>query len=385
MIKVYLDWNCITHCKDSLAELKELLKLYGYVFICPYGVAHLRDIQTKLNTNPKEYENDLDLLTQICGAHMLLCTGDEMKLLNVTPRDYLVDNGESLDFLQNKFNFPYDSMRKLFRSAFAPKDIHRIEIENDPSKVYSIANETVERTLGYDINTLLERFNTFGKRTLEMKMKNEYYVLDMLGYKTEDKRKSYSNIDTDAHHIFLASFCDYLVSNDSRMREKAKAIYSHCNCVTKVMDPKSFMKEMPRIVEKCYDTELIPYAMKTYGTPTIQEDGAHFKAMDYPLWGTFKFCYSAVALDSTKPDNMAIFVPGQFMFYDELRPLATISSMVLPESYRDAHTKNYIQSYIDSKPLDNITFTLDTKNYRYNCALMTYNSLPALQVICEKI
>ena len=33
MIKVYLDWNCITHCKDSLAELKELFKNHCYKFV----------------------------------------------------------------------------------------------------------------------------------------------------------------------------------------------------------------------------------------------------------------------------------------------------------------------------------------------------------------
>ena len=380
MIKVYLDWNCITHTKDLFPELKELLARYSHVFICPYGVAHLRDIQTISSSNPKEYEKDLDLLTQICGVHMLLCSGNDMQLLNVKPRDYLSDSGDFLDILQNKFPFPYDFMRKLFRTVFAPKDLQSIAKENDPTKVFQLANDTVEKTLGIDISTLLGRANNTGKTTLELKMRQDYYALDMLGYKSEDKKKSFANIDTDAHHIYLAAFCDFLISNDKKMRDKASSIYSNYHCVTKVMDVHSFMNEMPRIVEKCYESELIPNAMQTNGFPRMEEDGAHYMALDYPLWGTFKFCYNAITLNSSMPRNVAYFMPGQFMFYDELRPLAVMTSLWLPESQREKHIENYIQSYIQSKPIGNIAFTLNSPAHQYDCVLMSYNSLPALQV-----
>lgn len=72
MIKVYLDWNCITHCKDTLSELKDLLDQYKDIFICPFSVAHLRDVQTKCDANPIEYEKDLDLLTEICGNNYVI-------------------------------------------------------------------------------------------------------------------------------------------------------------------------------------------------------------------------------------------------------------------------------------------------------------------------
>lgn len=146
MIKVYLDWNCITHCKDSLVKLKELLQQYRHIFICPYGVAHLRDIQTNLNAKPKEYEKDLDLLTHICGGHMILCNNDRLEVLNVTPREYLLDNGKDLDFLQNKFNFPYNSTRELLRIAFNPKDLHRIAVEDNPQNVIPLINSIVKKT-----------------------------------------------------------------------------------------------------------------------------------------------------------------------------------------------------------------------------------------------
>lgn len=385
MIKVYLDWNCITHCKDLWPELKELLKRYNHVFICPYSVAHLRDLLTNFEVNQEEFDRDLNLLTAICGEHMLLLNGDKMNLFNVTPNAYLIDNAESLDFLQNKFHFPYNKTRELLRTAFDPKDIHRISIENNPLNVIPLANHIIKRNLHvFDgIDSLLERSNAFRTNTLETRIKEAYYTLDMLGYKSEDKKKSFANIDTDAQHIAIACLCDYLISGDRRMREKANAIYSHIHCATKVTDPQAFMEEIPKIAQNCYDDDLIPKAMNTNGIPTIKEDGAHYKALDYPLWGAFKYCYNANTLDSNMPENIAIFTPGSFMFYDELRPLATITALGLPESQRDAQIERYVQSYIQAKPTGNFAFTLNGKNYKYDCLLTTQDNLPALRVQYE--
>lgn len=387
MIKVYLDWNCITHCKDSLVELKELLQQYRHIFICPYGVAHLRDIQTNLNANPKEYEKDLDLLTHICGGHMILCNNDRLEVLNVTPREYLLDNGKDLDFLQNKFNFPYNSTRELLRIAFNPKDLHRIAVEDNPQNVIPLINSIVKKNLHVfdSIDALLKQTSAYRENTLEMRIKEIYFALDMLGYKSEAKTKSFSNIDTDAHHIANACICDYLISNDKKMRDKTKAIYSHIHCVTKVLDPQSFMKEIPKIAQQCYEDDLIPKVMSTNGIPTMQDDGAHYKALDYPLWGTFKYCYNANTLDSNMPENMAIFRPGSFMFYDELRPLATITALGLPESQREAQIEHYIQSYVQSKPIEDFAFTLNGNNYKYDCLLTTQDNLPALRVSYDRI
>lgn len=384
MIKVYLDWNCITHSKDSFAELKEALKQYGHVFICPYSVAHLRDLLTNFEANRKEYEKDLDLLTDMCGEHMLILNGDNMNLFNVSPKDYLVDNADSLDFLQNKFKFPYNNTRELLRIAFNPADIHRISVENNPQNVIPLVNGIVNSNLRVfdSIDSLLETSNSFRTNTLEIRIKEVYYALDMLGYKSEDKKKSFANIDTDAQHIATACLCDYLISDDRRMRDKAKTIFDHIHCATKVMDPKSFMEEMPRIVEQCYDDELIPKAMHSNGIPTIKEDGAHFQALDYPLWGAFKFCHNATAISSTLPTNMAYFLPDHFMFYDELRPLAVITSLALPESQREEQIERYIQSFVQSKPIENFAFHMKAKNYIYDCVLFTLDRLPALQVRC---
>lgn len=385
MIKVYLDWNCITHCKDSLMELKELLARYNNYFICPFSEAHIRDLLTKSDCHSDYYEQDLDLLTQISSGNMLLLKGNEIKLYKVNPREYISKEGDVLDYVQNKFTFPYDTIRQSVGLVLSDTDRNQIAKENAPQNVIPLINKMVQRdsNINANIDYLLEQANLFGN-TLETKIKQIYYALDMLGYKSEDKRKSFANIDTDAQHIALACLCDYLITNDKKMRDKANAIYSHMHCVTKVMDSQSFINEMPLVVERCYDLELIPNAMRTKGTPAMKEDGAHLKALDYPLWGTFKYCYNAIALDSNLPENMAVFLPErQFMLYDELRPLAIITSLLLPESQRELHIRNYIQSYVRSQPIEKIAFFIDAQKRRYNFVLMAIDGFPALQVTYE--
>lgn len=385
MIKVYLDWNCITHCKDTLSELKYLMEQYKNIFICPYSVAHLRDVQTKCDVNPIEYENDLDLLTEICGSRILLCS-DNIQLRNISPREYLSDSGDILYCLQNKFPFPYASIRNLFRSAISPEAINRIAKENNPHNVFPLVNETLQRYLGIsDVGALIKQTYPSIKCTLEMKIKYEYFVIDMLGYKSESKKKSFSNIDTDAQHIYTGLFYDYLISNDQKFRDKAKAIYSNNHCVTKIMDAKTFIDEIPRIIKECFDPHLILNAMRIYGTPTMEEDGAHFKPLDYPLWGTFKYCYNAVSLNNSLPKNLSIFVPDKTMFYDELKTLELIITSMLPESGYESYVGNYIQSFIHSKQQEDITLPIVIHHRNYTYTFTSYEGKPALKVMCNEI
>ena len=382
MIKVYLDWNCITHSKDKFSELKDLLKRYNGIYICPYSVAHLRDVQTKSNANPLEYERDLDSLTEICGTHMLLLENGAMKLLNAAPREYLKDSGEIIDYIQNKFIFPYSQIRELVQSTIPKKIHHRISVENSPEQVIPLINGIIKSSISNDddLDTLLERARPTMQEKLEERIRTVYYALDILGYKQESKNKSIANIDTDVQHIAVASLCDYLITDDKKMRDKAHSIYSHIGCATVIKDPLSFSKEIASIAEHCYDDDLIPMAMQTHGTPSVQEDGAHVKALDYPLWGVFKFCYNAISFDSTASPNRAIFLPDRFMFYDELRPLGNITSLFVPETQRQIQVENYIQSYVQSKHIGNFAFMLNSQKYQYDCLLTTSDGLPALRV-----
>lgn len=382
MIKVYLDWNCITHSKDKFSKLKDLLGQFSGLFICPYSEAHLRDLQTNLNANPIEYEKDLALLTDICGNHLLSLHNGELRILCATPKEYLKNSGVVLDYIQNSFKFPYSEIRKLIQTAIPDEILRRISKENNPKKVIPRINSIIKDKVNTndDLDSLLKRAKPSAQYNLEERIKGVYYALDMMGYKKESSKKSFANIDTDAQHIAMASLCDYFISDDKKLRSKAESIYSNFACVTKVMDVASFVETIPTIADECYREDLIPSTMQSNGFPTMKEDGAHLKALNYPLWGAFKFCYNANALDSSMPSNIALFLPGTFMFYDELLPLAKITTIQLPDELKQAQIDNYIQSYKQSKPIERFTFVLISQKYEYECTLLKYDGLPALRV-----
>ena len=387
MIKVYLDWNCITHTKDLFPELKKLLELYNDIFVCPYTEAHIRDVQRSSNCNSDYYQQDLNLLTQISGMNMLNIRGQKLELNKVSPRECINCNvGEYDDIINNLTPF-YRIVQSFIKSKINPKDISQISKANSPEKVLPLIDSIIsrDRQTTYNVDTLLKQYSASVNVDIVLKVRQVYYFLDLLGYKKEKGKKSLANIDTDAQHIALAALCDYLISDDERMREKAKVIYGYTHCATKVMGPHEFMDMMHEIVEKCNDVDRIPNIIQTNGIPSIHEDGAHYKKIDHPLWGTFNLCLNAASLSSSMPQNEAFFVTDQFMFYDELRPLVNSIFKTLPESKRRELAEYYAQSFIKSIPVDDIPFTIESQKYRYKCVLKKYNNLPALRVCYEHI
>lgn len=68
-----------------------------------------------------------------------------------------------------------------------------------------------------------------------------YCILDMLGFHSDRLQKATSTISsvtTDAKHAYMAGFCDWFVTADTRLYHKAKALYSHFGVATRVMAPK---------------------------------------------------------------------------------------------------------------------------------------------------
>ena len=385
MIKVYLDWNCITHCKDLFPELNELLKLYNDIFVCPYTEAHIRDVQRSSNCNSVYYQQDLDLLTQISGMNMLNIRGQKLELNKVSPRECINCHvGEYDDIINNLTPF-YRTIQSLIQSKINPKDLSQISKANSPEMVLPLIDSIISRDqqTTYNIDALFKQYSASVNVDIVSKVRQVYYFLDLLGYKKEKGKKSLANMDTDAQHIALAALCDYLISDDDRMREKAKVIYGYTHCATIVMSPQEFMISMPKVAAKCKDVDRIPNIMQTNGFPSIQEDGAHYKKIDSPLWGTFNLCLNASSLSNTMPSNEAYFVTDQYMFFDELRPLVNNIFRTLPEHQRGALAEHYAQSFEESVNIGDIPFVIISQKYRYSCVLKKYDNLPALQVRYE--
>lgn len=67
-----------------------------------------------------------------------------------------------------------------------------------------------------------------------------YCLLDMLGFHSDKLPKATNtvrSVTTDAKHAYMAGFCDWFITADTKLYHKAKALYSHFGVSTCVMTP----------------------------------------------------------------------------------------------------------------------------------------------------
>ena len=103
MLKIYFDWNCITHSKNIYPYILNIAEECGDRFIFPFSNAHIRDLMVSHNKENKYFDSDLDLLERICTKHYLLFEDGQM-----IPKKALIH----LIKIDNQINIPTDFQQK---------------------------------------------------------------------------------------------------------------------------------------------------------------------------------------------------------------------------------------------------------------------------------
>jgi hypothetical protein len=317
MLKIYLDWNCITHLKDK-KDIYDFLIQYHNVFIFPYSPAHFEDLQRSLlkeDKSQKYYKEDLTLLSEICEDNLIMYDPDKDRVMpyKASPEEYLSksDADTSIDqiykyatfteYLKNNLNEenhefiirlldqinidniksplsdkPINSYIELLNLAWAL--LHNAMTTNNYNrKVLNLANEDANEILknisGSNPNNVFEEINNQFKKIgsngdvmlqIENILKKDnkdtelakfisfYLTLDFSGFQ-RDKNHNLLNISTDANHGYYASYCDVLVSDDKKMREKNEAVYKKLGINTKVITSDNLVPFMESEIEREYN------------------------------------------------------------------------------------------------------------------------------------
>lgn len=101
MLRLYLDWNCITHLKESYnKELFDYISSNKCFFVFPFSPAHFEDLQRSCPSKNKEnedYYKDLDTLHNICETHLIMFDNDKKRVLpfSATPYEYAKKSGNA--------------------------------------------------------------------------------------------------------------------------------------------------------------------------------------------------------------------------------------------------------------------------------------------------
>jgi len=311
MLKIYLDWNCITHLKEN-KDLYDFLVQNHNMFIFPYSPAHFEDL---LRSSPRQgkgnkyFFEDLNLLSKICGDDLIMYDENKKRVVpyiakpkeylaksgseqttidfifkNVTFTDYLKNTieGESYELVSKMFNqihldkmetpfpnksitngvelmdaiwnFLHEMMTTNNYNRKASKQISQEDIKESMNKISYANSDTVFGLLNNqikklgsnnDVETEIHKILYKSNKDNELaKFVSLYLVLDICGFR-QDKNHNLINISTDAKHGYYASYCDVLVSNDKKMRDKNRAVYDSLGIKTKVIslnEIKSFIQ-----------------------------------------------------------------------------------------------------------------------------------------------
>lgn len=343
MIKIYLDWNCITHSKgvERFHYVLRIVDKYRQYIICPYTTTHIRDVIVSRDTHTDDFDKDIIQLTKISENNLLYWDGEQILPKSAFPQECVDKEGDALKFIQTlEWIKPetYVYLKQCVQSLI-PEDMrYSIQKEDDPTKVIPRIDGYIQCVLKQtDLQHLMNNNQLKELIDAETRFKTMCLGLDIFGYKSEEKNKSFANIDADAEHIFMAAHCDYLVSADKRMRAKAQALYSKFHIQTRVIKPEDLENVVQETLSTAFSVDYIHSCVETYGHPISEDsDGIHYRLLPIPLFTLFSFCIAGSSIKHPLGDKTAFFFYGfkvPYLFDKEIETFLNKIAQHMPKDY----------------------------------------------------
>lgn len=414
MLKVYLDWNVITHLKDdSNKDLLTFLTNNRERVVFPYSIAHVKDLFASNPENNPDYKRDVELLTMLSANHLLEYSNDTNSPhpYNCTPENYIEsrryllniiaakDKTCSLEDLFLKYNISLDFvLEELEKRQITPISLPQIGfyasnladvfrfirpyIDSYKSKDFaeqlkrkirsSIAEDQRWKVTSSEFINVIDLMNEFcymqtGKTFQKLiadhlpcsqKEVNsldffvsEYLSLNFWGFNS-DKNRSLANIIADAEHAYYAQFCDLFVTNDGKLLNKSKALYTQSSVAQKAVRPQDLATVLTESLSKEYDIDyLIRVTVQEYGIPKrYNEQGKPiYRVMPYHFWGLFNYCEK---LDLQLKNTDAILLrcylgSSNFIFYTELDHFFNfIKSLIIRNEDKKKFDEEYVSKFL---------------------------------------
>lgn len=156
----------------------------------------------------------------------------------------------------------------------------------------------------------------------------------MVGFRS-DKKRTIANRYADAEHAYYASKCDVFATGDTRLGEKAQAIYNKLGITTKIISDSDLIALLEDIPPKEYDldyffNEIAP----KYSLPYKEEGDLHFyHPLPYPLYGLFNLC------EEVELPKMGLYPlvfrcvlrPNGYVYFTELDRFFNYIETILPD------------------------------------------------------
>ena len=122
----------------------------------------------------------------------------------------------------------------------------------DPDELRKIPSDTVVSTIlegiGFPEETVTHLIDTNPKlNSCDLKLALAFFIMNIVGYRADDfrtvttRRDGFRASQHDYHHLCNARYAHFLVTEDTKFREKAKAIYAWAGISTRVVSIEEFL------------------------------------------------------------------------------------------------------------------------------------------------
>lgn len=411
MKKIYLDWNIINHLEEN-PELFEFILQYQSHFVFVYSPAHFSDLMKsyKENGSNEYFEKDLKRLENICETHLMRYFDKELCIHRCPPTEFLEKEGQDYPIFKDVFkpDFFKDSLSVDGLDLYGPfrdglqavsfdktieipligsfsngfellngfmaflekvmtdkefvrtirakvvadakdKEIAHIN-DYDPDKVIGAINSFFAR-YGSDVDVV----GIIKKAIVENQQGDEkllfeslYTSLDLMSFHPD--KRDFMNIMTDADHAFYGGYCDVLVTDDAKMRLKAKAVYSYFGIQTKIIGKQELLQYLKDEIScEMKIEESVEEVMSNQHIPEKYNEGdAYLKwiTLDHPFFGYFdKLEYQ---LDLSSGQSCLVFTNQlRYTYFTETDKLFEILKGMLKESvFIEAFEKEYVAKFM---------------------------------------
>ncbi len=235
-MRVYLDNNVLIDIEESKYSLGDFLSITRAEYY--YSNAHIGELLNGIDKSILGLkEKRLSTINVLCGNNYLFQdTSSRIRLARCTP-EQAYENVSKFGFMRGRIN-------ELARS-FTPnraailEEFHwdSKEVGNySPKEIFKVIDKKYRESIyHHGIKDYLKLSEAYTGSTIYSSLFN---LLDMVGY-----RKDKDNVARlyDSSHAYYASKCAILVSNDTRMRVKAEALYHYLNVLTQVKSADEFL------------------------------------------------------------------------------------------------------------------------------------------------
>lgn len=162
-------------------------------------------------------------------------------IFSVDPITFLNEGFAAMSSLERKLKEANLFGNMLFNRAFYKLfKFPVLSKENTYEEIIDKLNEGVENAgIGESLLDVVHKYNRIGGNDdLRTNFQSIYMILDYCGFFSDKAKKKsyYFNVNVDATHTFMASYCDIFCTCDKNVREKAHVLYTHYGIDTQVVD-----------------------------------------------------------------------------------------------------------------------------------------------------